>query len=393
METTTVQVQGIMRSTEAVSNWRALAMAGLAGIAYALMFMLSGFIMARLGAWTGIVMLPATLLVLLIGYSAVGFLLMRQVQGESISIGDALLQATFTVHRLVGVALCLLLILLVGIIVAAIVLLLCRIPVLGPILFTVALPVLSLALGLLLVGLFYVGLPLAAPAIWEGNTTMQALAKLLGIIRQRLVSVLVAYVLLTLLLMLIGLLVGSVLGTGYGLVLGLSGMVGVPVGGGLMPQLMGHMSYGGGPAEFAGPGYDGMHSGGHLVALGLGLGMLFLLGMLVPAVIFIRGVCLIYLQAIQGLDFSGAEAQLQQALLEARRKAEAARQRAGEKIDEVRAKTEAQRAAAAKPDAASEPSGGLPSGPVIQPRHCSQCQALLAEDDIFCGECGTRNPR
>src|SRR5262249_52683196 len=125
------------------------------------------------------------------GYSAVGIVLMRDAQGESVGFVDALLQATFSVHRLVGIGVLLSVGWILLLLALLIVFLVCKIPGVGPLLYAIAYPVAAIVAGAIFAGMWYVGYPLAAPAIWQGNSTLQTAARLLQIGRRQLLSVIV----------------------------------------------------------------------------------------------------------------------------------------------------------------------------------------------------------
>lgn len=357
----------LLRASEAVTNWRALAMTVLGGIAVLLFAALTGWLARSsfgLGGLFGVI----TFVVALVAYSAVGILLMRQAQGRDVELMDALLQAVFTVHRLLGVGVLLFLIFLGIVLAALLILFLCRIPGLGSMLYSVAYPVLAIVLGVTIAGLFYVGLPLAAPAIWEGNTVFETIARLMVIVRRRLLFVIVSLLMLTLLVAVLSAVVSFVLISGNMAVVGLSSAIHIPVFGGIGSLLHGFMMGG------MGSGMD-MYGdvSSYTYAMTFGSGLLFTLGAMVPMLTFINGNCLIYLQAAEGLEFGEAEGKLRAGVDEARRRAQEARDRAGSKLEEAKAAV----APAAAPAAA---------------RACANCHTHLGAEDQFCGECGTRNP-
>lgn len=363
--------RALLRATEAVTNWRALVMTLLGAVAVFLCVALTGWLGMRtplIGALFGLV----TLVVALVAYSAVGIILMRQAQQQPITLVDALLQALFTVHRLFGVGLLLVAIFL-GVVLASLLLLfLCRLPGLGTLLFALAYPVLALVLGVAVVGLGMVAFPLAAPAVWEGNTVFQTVARLLAIVRKRLLNVVVNALVLVLLLTVISGVVGIVLASGNMVAVSLSSAAGIQVFGGMgsvfqsmMMGAMGGQQFGGWQPE--GPSY--------LYAFGFGSGLLFTIGAIVPMLTAINGNCLIYLDAVSGLDFSAAEEKLRAGVDEARRRAQEARERANAKLDAS--------AAASANAKANQAASNV--------RACAGCQAPLGPDDRFCGECGCDN--
>jgi hypothetical protein len=363
---------GLLRAAEAVTNWRALAMAGLAGLVFFLFAALCGWLTRTsfvLGALLGLI----TLIVGMIGYSSVGIVLMRRAQGQEVGFVDAVLQAVFTVHRLLGVAV-LLFLAFVGIALAAVLILfVCKMPGLGPFLYSFVLPILTAVLGVTVAGMFYVVLPLAAPAVWAGNTTWETAARMFVIIRQRLLAVITNLVILSLLVLFLSGVVGFVLFAGYSATMGLSSAVGISPAGGAMGMMQGVM-LGGGMGGMGGIASTNSYAGPFAFATGL----LVTIGMVIPFLTFINGSCLIYLQVIDGLHFGEAEEQLRGHVEGAKRRTQEARDRAGAKLQEVRAS--AQKVA-------------QQDSPAAAGRACASCHTLLAPDDVFCGECGAKNPR
>jgi hypothetical protein len=350
---------GLLRAAEAVTNWRALAATGLAGLAILLSVFLTG-VLARFSVVLGGLGALFTLVVALAGYSAVGILLMRQAQQQPVSVADAFGQAVFTVHRLLGVALMMFLCVLGVSLFALLVLFCCKLPGVGSLLYALASPVLTVLIGATIAGLLYVALPLAAPAVWEGNTVWQTSARLLVIVRQRLVTVIINLVLLSLLVLVLTGVVYLVLSSGYLTTTALSAAVGIHSFGGLSSLSM----------MMAGMGDE---SASYASAFVFSTGLLFVVGGIIPALTYINGTCLLYLQTVEGLDFGEAEQQIKARLEEARRRAKEAQERANAQMQQARA--------------ATQPS----AEPAPAQRSCHACKTALAADDVFCGECGVKN--
>lgn len=366
--------RALLRSTEAVTNWRALVMTVLGAVAVFLCVSLTGWMSMRV-PMLGMVFGLVSLAVMLVAYSAVGILLMRQAQQRPVTMADALLQAVFTVHRLLGVGLLLVLIF-IGIVLASLlVLFLCRIPGLGALLYALAYPVLALVLGVSIVGLGLVAFPLAAPAVWEGNTVFQTIARLLAIMRSRLLNVIVSMLVLVLLLAVLSGVVGGVLASGNMAAIALSSAAGVEVFGGVSGVLQSLAM-----VAMAGQQGSGWQPDGasYLYAFSFGSGLLFTIGAIVPVLTAINGNCLIYLEASSGLDFSEAEGKLRSGVDEARRRAQEVRERAATKPVQPEGKV-------------AEHSVGQPEAAAGPARACSGCHAPLGPEDRFCGECGTDN--
>lgn len=402
---------GLLRAAEAVTNWRALAMCAFAIVASMLMGMLTIQVL-RHSAVLGLLFVIATFATALIGYSAVGIVLMRDAQGESVGFVDAVLQATLTAHRLLGIGVLLAVGWVLLLLVLLIVFLVCKIPGLGPLLYAIAYPLAAIVAGAIFAGMWYVGYPLAAPAIWQGNTTLQTAARLLHIGRRQLLGVIVRMFGLLLLVGVLSAVVFGILGTGAAIASSISAATGTSPLGGLLGMLGGmgglgglggfgrHASaYGMGAyglgADAAGSGFGRMggfdyRSMAYLGAYGFGNGLLFAIGLVIPFLTFVNGTCLIYLQTVSGVDFSATEEKLSQHVADAKRHAEQARERAADRLAKARDAHAASTAGAA--GAAPLTSPGTASPAEDEAAACAQCHKPMAADDLFCGECGARRP-
>jgi len=373
----------LLRAAEAITNWRALAMCGMAGVATLIAGMLTTYAIAQsffLGLVSGLV----TLAVMLVGYSAVGITLMRQAQGHAIGFVDAVLQAVFTAHRFLGVGILLLLGYLAVLLAGLLIFLLCKIPGLGPLLYAFAFPLAAVVIGVTFAGLWYVGYPLAAPAIWEGNTSVQTVARLMQISRHRLMQVIVNMFLLLVLVALLSIIVFGILGYGAAMATSLSSAVGTSPLSSLLSMFSGFMgpfgrSYGGG---FGRGDLAALQEGmAYASSFRFGAGLLLTVALVIPFLTFINGTCLIYLQTVNGMDFSGSEAMLQERMAQAKRQAEQARDRAAERMREAKASRQAKPAVQADTQVDAHATVALA---------CGSCQAPMAADDLFCGECGAK---
>ncbi|CAB3763979.1 hypothetical protein B7G54_25870 [Burkholderia puraquae] len=385
---------GLLRAAEAVTNWRALAMCAFAIVASMLMGMLTIQVL-RHSPVLGLLFIIATFAISLIGYSAVGIVLMRDAQGESVGFVDALLQATFSVHRLLGIGVLLALGWILLLLALLIVFLVCKIPGLGPLLYAIAYPLAAIVAGAIFAGMWYVGYPLAAPAIWQGNSTLQTAARLLQIGRRQLLGVIVRMFGLLLLVGVLSAIVFGILGTGAAIASSISAATGTSPLGGLMGTLgglggfgrhagaygMGAYGLGAGAAE---GGFD-YRSMAYLGAYGFGNGLLFAIGLVIPFLTFVNGTCLIYLQTISGVDFSATEEKLSQHVADAKRHAEQARERAADRLAKARDSH-----AAGAAGTASLPASDTASPAADEAAACAQCHKPMAADDLFCGECGAR---
>jgi hypothetical protein len=370
----------ILGALEAIRNVHAGILVGLVFITTALVFALFSYL-AALGGGIAVAALGGLLvfLVSVYGSSAVGYMLMNDAKGAApLSIAEALLLSLRTTHRWLAVMILALLVFVLFALVLLLILFVCKIPFVGPVLYAVVLPVATLATAAFIAALYFVVMPLSFPAVWAGDTTMQAVAKLWGIVRQRLVQVVVLVLLLALLCLIIGGVISLFTLGALGIVGALSAVL-LPTGGGL-GGLMSGMMMGG-----------GREGTGYLIAGGIGSAIVFAIVTIVPFLVLLRGYCLIYLEVIQGIDFSAAEAQLKSRMDDLQRQAREAQERAREKVQPAPAPTAAapppipqREAPAAAPTASAAGTAESAAG------KCPQCGTAVATDDAFCGGCGAR---
>ncbi|MFT4191508.1 MAG: hypothetical protein QM617_08315 [Comamonas sp.] len=274
----------LLDATRAVSNWRALLLAGGTALAVSLLSGLTAITGSPALALLGGL---ASVLVLFYGSNAVGIMLMDACRmGVAAKPGDAIRRALSSAHRVLGVALTALAGLLALVLLVALALVVCKIPVLGPLLYAFVLPAAALVLGLAALALLYVYLPLAACAVWTGASVTQAAAHLLAIVRRRLVTVILQEFVLTLIVLVAGTVIGAVLLLGAAITASLSAGI-------LGPDAL----YAAHPAHLAIGLMMGFAGSGHVLAALVGFGVLFALAGVVPGLILLQGFCQIYLDA------------------------------------------------------------------------------------------------
>ena len=134
----------------------------------------------------------------------------------------------------------------------------------------------------------------------------------------------------------------------------------------------------------------GREGTGYLIAGGIGTAIVFAIVTIVPLLILLRGYCLIYLEVIQGIDFSAAEAQLKSRMENIQRQAREAQERAREKMQP--APVSAPAAPPPVPQPAPSAAPIAPAAGAVAPAagKCPQCGAAVAADDAFCGGCGAK---
>jgi hypothetical protein len=371
----TFAFSSMFQAISGLRNRRALlAMLGclFAGILLAGLFSLlaarMGFFFAFLGALVMFVS-GAT------GVNAAGLLLMDQAKGvPARSLSDAVVGGLLCIPKFITLVIALLLVSLVVFIAVALVYLVCKIPFLGPILFVLVFPLSVVVLGLTLCGLFQC-LFLALPAIWEGSSITQAIAKALAIVRGRLVESMLLLTVVGFLALGVGFIVFGVLITGL---LPSAGMMAGILGGDGLASVFGMlrgfgMDQGG---YSAGRGSSGV---GYVAAAGIGGGLLWALAVSLVSLVYLLGLNLVYLRVTEGLDVGATEAALQAGFDDAKRRAAELSQKAKDAAE--RARKQARHSALA-----AQASAAPPVAPTTTP--CPKCSAPIGPDDLFCGVCG-----
>lgn len=373
---------------EATSNWHALVM--LLGTMVAYVVLIGIGITTHSAAMMGIMTLIG-LVTLLTGYSATGYMLMDKARElESRSFVDAILAAFFTLHRIIGVVLLSGLAFAAVLIVFALIFLVCKIPVIGPLLYAVAFPISVVVTGVFALALFYVGPTILAPSIWEGNGVVASMARLWMIVRRNLFTVVINLLLLSLVVGIITFIIGGILLAGTSTTLATSlPILGSQAGAGMMGMFNGmmHPGYGGDLGGVYGGGY-GTYSGGgsgYAVAGIFGFSIVAAIAFSIPFLILISGMCHIYLQSAQGLDFEQAEAQINRGMEEAKRRAKDAQVKAQQAAQQA---AERAKASAAKATATASPPPAATDQTHEATATCPNCGSAINADDVFCGNCG-----
>lgn len=244
-----------------------------------------------------IVEAAAALFLAFYGTNAVGVLMMERAMGlQPSSIEAALHQSLTRSHKLL---------VLVAILIAAVVLLLggvfgalwlCGLPSVGPVLYSLVVPLGVLVCGAVAMAAVAVAAPLAAPAVWAGGTVRQCLSLLWAVVRRRLVLSALLTLGLSLLVGLVGGLLSFAVLAGGRVVAEASVLMGlnvpVPV---LLASLMGV-----GVRGLAQAGVAGV-SQPHTMAAAIGGGVVFAIALVLPVLVYLRGVCEMFLALRESL--------------------------------------------------------------------------------------------
>lgn len=356
----------LLRSSEALRNWRALTTLMGTGVATIVIFLAlassgNGFLI-----FLGVVL---AYLIASVGLSATGILLMDQALCvPPRSIGAALFDGIFAAMRLFVIVLIGLAIALLAILAVAILLVICKVPGLGGFLYAVVLPTCALALAFIYAGLYFV-FALAGSSVWSGASIRQAVSALYVIVTRRLVESALGVIVLSLLIAVIGGIITAFVFAGVGAVIGLSaGILGNDIG---IPNLSMMMM-------------GGFHGGGLVYGGLFGFGILFAL---VSAVLFsmlILGINRLYLHLTANLDLASAEAALAGRMDAAKERARAMQEEARRRAEEMRQRAQTQ--AVAEPVIA-------PLAPILAAQAtpaCPACGQGTAPGDKFCEHCGQK---
>ncbi len=242
-------------------------------------------------AW-GMLWGGASLTTLFYGSNATGLLLFDQARGLAPrALGVALADALATAHRLLLVLFCvagLACALLAGLAAA---LWLTRAPLVGPALFGLLLPAAVVVVGVAMLASAAVLAPLAAPAIWSGHGVVAALALLGQHVRQRLLLVALLMSAVSGLAALVGALLTFAVMTGGRVVAAMAVLI---AGIDLPPQTLMAGLFGHGLRSLGAAGAPAAQSAYGQAALAGG-GVVFMLALVLPALVYLRGTCAVYL--------------------------------------------------------------------------------------------------
>lgn len=354
----------LLRSGEALRNWRALATLVATGVAAIVVLMALASAGKPFLHFIGALLAG---LVASVGISATGIQLMDQALGNPPgAIGAAVVDGAFAALRLFVLALMGIAVAVAAIIVVSILLLVCKIPGVGGLLYAVVLPVSVLTMAFIYASLYFMA-SLAGPAVWSGATLRQAAAALYMVIKNRLVEAALGVILLSFLMAFIGVLIGAFVGGGTTIVAGLSiGILGSSLDMGGLGMILGAMGRMGGM---------GGNGGGTLFYGAMfGFGILAALIGAVLSCMILLGINRLYLHLTADLDLASADAALAQGL-------EQAKQRAAEMQEEARRRAEEMRQR-------SQPAPAAAPGAAAAALVCPACQGAIVAGDKFCENCG-----
>lgn len=361
----------IIDSVEALSDWRSLLLAfvglligGLLGIAATFLMTKNGYV----GGFMGLLLVIWMMTV----YNAVGLQMMLIAKGqERLSFLEAYIGGLIIVPKSIALGLIIGIGYLLLTLAMVLIFFVCKIPGIGPFLFTFVWPISVVTMGVVAFAILYIGFPLLGPALWEGKGIVEALATLSSIARARTVMVVIFFLLLGLLLMLVSSLIFSVFALGNAISISLYALaIGHEMGGGGLYYLFSNLVQmgGGGPS-------------GYVLAMSLGSVVLVAIAGGATFLVFLRGVCLVYLRASDNLSAREDADQIADAvsLTKARFSGVAA------KVQKSMADASAKASAAAASPTPSPVEQNFAQSTVAL---CPKCAQKVGPGDMFCENCG-----
>jgi hypothetical protein len=286
----------VLASVEALRNGRALFLLLLTFAVAGLLLAMAESALVRDQNLFGAAQAGLALFVAFYGGNATGLLLMDQARGlPPREVGAAVRDALFGAHRLLVVLLLALVVVLAAGAVLWLLLWASRSDVLGsragPWLFGLTVPVAVVTVGLLLLAVTTVVAPLAAPAVWSGLGVGATLRLLAAQVRHRLVFVALLMTAVTLLSAAVaGLAAGVVVGGGR--VVALMAVLVTDID--IPPQQLMAGLFGYGLRSLGAAGAPVARSPYGAAAL-TGGGVVFALALVVPALVYLRGLCAVLL--------------------------------------------------------------------------------------------------
>ena len=354
-----------------------------------LFFFLAGVVSMNVTPILGALFGLAGIVICFYGANAAGILLMDEAHGgESRPLMAAILTSLATGHRLVLVGLLVGLTYLAGLLVLALLLLLCKIPGVGPLLFAFVFPVSVIVAGVAIFALYAVVGPLAAPAVWSGASTMQAVSRLAAIARQRVVVVILSMIVLFFICLVVAFIIGGIMTAGT-LVSGLMSTAIIGISGFDASGLMGMLGMLGlqGLQGRGSYGYAGGDSSAYVTAATIGGSIVWAVAFALPLLVYLRGCCQVYLVNLAHVDVEAMEEQLRGGLNAAKRKAQDIKTKGEALAAQQAARYNPPAAATTGTAPAARPYAGAALTPV-NPLQCPVCSTPYLAGDMFCGSCG-----
>ena len=374
---TTDNLSVLLRSYEALHNWRALVMLAIAFIIAGLALMGGAAATARSGAETVSILLALLgAIIALVGANASGLMLVDQAYDQPVrGFGAAFFGGMQAALYVIG-GILLLGLAFVAVLAAVFMLsLLGRIPGAGGI-FGFLLGGPSVVIVALADAVLVLAGPLAVAGIWHGEGLFASVARAADIVIKKPLDVLLYFLVLALIMV-------PAVAFIFGVVFGASSVV----GGMYAPAGLGHFSRGdvSGIQMFM----DTMDANG-LTGAAISIAMVVFLAWSVITLIYLLGVVFVYRAVSEGVESEAADL-VGQRLAQFKQKLDEYKARAA--ITPPAAAPSSGAAGSVPPsDAHADASGqrGTPATDGANTDHCPACGAAVAADDAYCGHCGQK---
>src|ERR1044071_9082226 len=361
------------RASEGLTHFRGIVVS-FAAMLLGGAFILLGLYFGASGGTLGRIMLFICWVIYAViagtGVSATGIMLLdRARSAPPRALADALVYGFICFLKACVIGLALVAVAIAVALIAAIIYFICKIPGVGPILLFFTHPVMILVAGLLafLTSIFTA---LVTPALWDGDSVTQAVAKTIAILKQRAVAAVVHLLVMAFVTAVILGIIGAIVFPGYFSMTGIAAAV-IGPNLGLDPSMMTN------PSMVMMALSSGGQSG-HVYAMMLDTAVLVMLCIATALQVQLMGINLVYLGISEGIDTAEAERMLKRQLDQAKAKADEAKQRA--LIAAERAKAAAQQARSAS----------TPTLPPTAVNECPNCKSSISPEDAFCENCGHR---
>lgn len=358
------------RASEGLTHFRGIVVSFLSMLLGGAFLFLGVYFAARSGSGFGRLMLFICWLIYAgiagTGFSATGIMLLdRARETPPRSLADALVFGFICFLKACVIAIAIGVAALLFGLIAAILYFVCKIPGVGPLLLFFTHPILVVGAGLFA---FFTGIfaALSAPALWDGDTVTQAIAKSIAILKERAVTAVLYLLVMGFVTAIILGIIGAVIVPGYFSMTGLAaGIVGANVGADMsmltnLPMALMYLS---------------SRASGHVMSMMLSTAVLVMLAVAAALQVQLMGINLVYLGVSEGVDAVATESMLKHQFDQAKAKAEEAKQRALAAAE--RAKATAQQARSAAPSPA-------PASTLL----CPSCSSAITPSDAFCEKCG-----
>ena len=288
-------LNSVLQSIESVRNVSALYLLLIAFSGAGLLMTMAQVALSSEAGLAATLWIAGAFSVLFYSSNAAGLVLMDEACGRPLRLPiEALRDALRCAHRLLAVVACVLAATAVLVVAVAVLLFAARLPAVGPALLGLVVPVAVPTIGLAALALVTLVGPVAAPAVWAGLGVRQVLTMLGHQVRRRPAHAVLLSAAVSLLTAAVAALVSVVVMAGGRAVLGLSAWVaGFDLATGpFLAALFGQ-------GFRLAPGAAALSA--HTSAALTGAEVVFALGLVVPGVVYLRGLCELYL-SLRRLD-------------------------------------------------------------------------------------------